>query len=294
MDKLTKTLLPIPSYPRMQVLKISVIHTHVVERLDSANKQNAHTPVHLYTLWRVWPQIYTLMSITPVTVYILVYTGVQNTCAVFHPPHNMYKCTHASTPGTTARQRLREKLMQMQEVLHFSSDRHNQPHCTSNHTIATTHRAWLMAKNTGSMQNNQKTTAAHHTVATARRPNNTCSSALVLSQSTRTMARSGCWPRGRSLRRESHFLHFRELSVICIVSLIFKQRCHVTATLEPPLFFYFLGDAVMYLCPCPVGPSSSAVVLRKSSRPRPSTGLPRSLSLRQCLGHCLLTLVTQS
>jgi len=175
------------------------------------------------------------------------------------------------------------------------------PFDTTNHivppiivTVASARHAWLLAKKWSS-QNNQKPTAPHHTFTTTRRrPNNTRASALVLSQCIWSMARSGCWPRGRSLRRESNFLHFRELSVICIVSLIFKQRCHVTATLEPPLFFYFLGDAAMYLCPCPVGPSSSAVVLRKSSRPRPSTGLPRSLSLRQCLGHCLLTLVTQS
>ena len=38
----------------------------------------------------------------------------------FHPPHNMYICTHASTPGTTAWQRLREKLMQLPGALHVS------------------------------------------------------------------------------------------------------------------------------------------------------------------------------
>ena len=46
----------------------------------------------------------------------------------------------------------------------------------------------------------------------------------------------------------------------------------------PPLFCFFLPDAAMYLGPRPVEPMSTAVVLCKSSRARPSTGLPRSLS----------------
>jgi len=37
----------------------------------------------------------------------------------------MYICTHASTPGTTARQRTREELMQTQEALHVSFVRRN-------------------------------------------------------------------------------------------------------------------------------------------------------------------------
>ena len=42
-----------------------VIHTHVVERLDSTNKQNAHTRVHMYTTWKVWLQVYTVVLTTP-------------------------------------------------------------------------------------------------------------------------------------------------------------------------------------------------------------------------------------
>ena len=38
----------------------------------------------------------------------------------------MYICTHASTPGTTARQRAREELMQTQEALYVSFVRRNQ------------------------------------------------------------------------------------------------------------------------------------------------------------------------
>jgi len=40
-------------------------------------------------------------------------------------------------------------------------------------------------------------TAAHHTITTARRPDHTRSSALVRSQSIRSMAGSGCWPQRR-------------------------------------------------------------------------------------------------
>jgi len=61
------------------------------------------------------------MSIIPVIVYILVCIGVQNTGAVFHSPHNMYTCIHTSMTGTTARQRLREELMQIKEALYVSS-----------------------------------------------------------------------------------------------------------------------------------------------------------------------------
>ena len=38
----------------------------------------------------------------------------------------MYLCTHASTPGTTARQRPCEELIQTQEALHVSFVRRNQ------------------------------------------------------------------------------------------------------------------------------------------------------------------------
>ena len=40
--------------------------------------------------------------------------------------YKMYICTHASTPGTTARRRPCKELMQMQEALHVSFVRRNQ------------------------------------------------------------------------------------------------------------------------------------------------------------------------
>ena len=62
-------------------------------------------------------------------VYTCLHWHIQHlSSAVFHPPHNMYICTHASTPGTTVRQQLCEKLMQMQEVLHAPSVQRTQSH----------------------------------------------------------------------------------------------------------------------------------------------------------------------
>jgi len=51
----------------MQVLKLKtpVVHTHVVEKLDSTNKQNAHSRVHMYTLRQVWSQVYTFLFLQP-------------------------------------------------------------------------------------------------------------------------------------------------------------------------------------------------------------------------------------
>jgi hypothetical protein len=40
----------------------------------------------------------------------------------------MYMCTHASTPGTTVPQQLREKLMQVPKTLQFSPVQRDQPH----------------------------------------------------------------------------------------------------------------------------------------------------------------------
>ena len=99
-----KTPLPSPSYPRMQVLQTPVIHTHVVEKLNSTNKPIAHTPVHMYFLRRTRSQINTLMSRAPVTVSMLVCNGLYYTCLVR---------TQASMPVITAQQRLREELMKM-------------------------------------------------------------------------------------------------------------------------------------------------------------------------------------
>ena len=59
--------------------------------------------------------------------YIYIYTcpHTYTHTHIYTHTYQMYICTHASTPGTTARQRLREELMQTQEALHVSFVRRN-------------------------------------------------------------------------------------------------------------------------------------------------------------------------
>ena len=45
---------------------------------------------------------------------------------IYTHTYKRYICTHASTPGTTARQQTREELMQTQGALHVSFVRRNQ------------------------------------------------------------------------------------------------------------------------------------------------------------------------
>jgi len=86
--------------------KTPMIHTHVVERLHSTNKQNVPTRVHMHTPLWVLSQVYTIVSTTPVSVYILVCIGVQNTCLVQFPPTpqhvHMYTRKHAWNDSASA------------------------------------------------------------------------------------------------------------------------------------------------------------------------------------------------
>ena len=73
--------------------------------------------------------IYYSVNNTGPCVYTCLFRHIAHMSgAIFHPPHDMYTCTHVSTPGTTARQRLREKLMQSPETPHVSSVQHDQIH----------------------------------------------------------------------------------------------------------------------------------------------------------------------
>ena len=57
-----------------------------------------------------------------------------HTYTYIHSQIQMYICTHASTPGTTARQQPCEELMQTQEALHVSFVRRNQTACSISNT----------------------------------------------------------------------------------------------------------------------------------------------------------------
>ena len=76
--------------------KTHVIHTHVIERLDSTNKQNAHTRVHMYTPWWVWSQVYTVVSRTPVPVLYLSALAYQTSVWCSLPPTPQHVHMHAS------------------------------------------------------------------------------------------------------------------------------------------------------------------------------------------------------
>jgi len=49
-----------------------VIHAHVVERLDSTNKQNAPTRVHMYTHTRAYINVYVYIN-TDIHVYVYIH-----------------------------------------------------------------------------------------------------------------------------------------------------------------------------------------------------------------------------
>jgi len=78
-------------------------HTHVYKRIDV----QIHTHMHIHTNIHVHTH-----------THIHIYAHTHTKCT--------YE-THASTPGTTARQRTCEEPLQAKETLHFSFVRHYQP-----------------------------------------------------------------------------------------------------------------------------------------------------------------------
>jgi len=82
-----------------------------------------HTRTHAHVYKRIDVQIHTHMHIH---TYIHVCTHTH----IHIYAHTHTKCTyetHASTPGTTARQRTCKERLQTKEALHFSFVRRNQP-----------------------------------------------------------------------------------------------------------------------------------------------------------------------
>ena len=108
----------------------------------------------MYTLRRVWSQIHTLVSRTPVTVHILVCTGVPNTCLVQFRTHPT-TYTHAHLQARLERRRgsdCARSWRRCKEALHVSFVRR------------------LFTENEGSMQSDPKLAAFHHTVPTVPLP----------------------------------------------------------------------------------------------------------------------------
>jgi len=73
-----------PPHTRAGVEKTPVIHAHVVERLDSTNKLNAPTRVHMYTHTRVYINVYAYIY-TDTHIYIYIH---------IHMHLYTHTCTH--------------------------------------------------------------------------------------------------------------------------------------------------------------------------------------------------------
>jgi len=86
-----------------------------------------HKHVYTYIYTCIYMHVYTL-TYTHADIYIYACSYTLIHTHIYAYAHNMYICTHASTPGMTALQRLRQELMQTPEAPHVSFIRRNQPH----------------------------------------------------------------------------------------------------------------------------------------------------------------------
>ena len=128
-----------------------------------------HTYTYTHTHAYMYIYIYTCL-------YIYIHTHI------YTHTHDMYICTHASMPGTTAWQRLRSKpdLKPGGSILVLAR-------CN----LEGSHLPWpaaqllvLEERQISAEHWQPQPTAAHHTVTTARPPDYTRSSVLVRNQST--------------------------------------------------------------------------------------------------------------
>jgi len=91
-----KIPLPVPSHTRMQVFKNTcdtLRHTHVVERLDSTNKQNTPTWVHMHTHTRVYIHVYAyIYTHTRTYIYIHIHVHIYT-----HSCTHIYTCMYMHT-----------------------------------------------------------------------------------------------------------------------------------------------------------------------------------------------------
>jgi len=89
-----------------------------------------HIHIHMYINAYIYIYIHTCIYIH---IYMSAHIHTYTHTHICTHTYKMYICTHASTPGTTVRQRTCEELMQTQEALHVSFVRRNQTaYSTSN------------------------------------------------------------------------------------------------------------------------------------------------------------------
>jgi len=112
------------------------IHMHTNTHAHAWHRPHAEAPILRLTIYaQIWIHIHIHMCINAY-IYIIIHTCTYiyiYTCPhtyththIYTHTYKMYICTHASTPGMTARQQTREELMQTQGALHVSFVRRNQ------------------------------------------------------------------------------------------------------------------------------------------------------------------------
>jgi len=82
-----------------------------------------HIRIHMCIHAYIYIYIHTC---TYIHIYMSTHIHTYTHTHIHTHTYKMYICTHASTPGTTARQRTREELMQTKGALHVSFVRRNQ------------------------------------------------------------------------------------------------------------------------------------------------------------------------
>ena len=158
--------------------------------------------MHMYTY--TYTHAYTYIYTCPYT-YIHIHKYIH----IF----NMYICTHASTPGTTAQQQLHEKpdltprnsallLLVRTEIQRGVTRRSEQFSCPIHEERRVS-------------EEQPQLTAVHRTITTARRLDHIYFSALVRSRSTQFMAHPSC-QLGRAPPKRGHFSAILAGFLLCI------------------------------------------------------------------------------
>ena len=135
---------------------------------------HTHTYTHVYTCIRIRIHIHMHICIyTYSCLYIYIHTHI------YTHTHDMYICTHACMPGTTAWQRLCEKpdLQLAHLPVRCNPEGSHLPWPAAQLLV-------LEERRISAEHWQPQLTAAHNTVTTARPPDYTRSSVLVRNQST--------------------------------------------------------------------------------------------------------------
>ena len=100
MNKLKQTPLPIPPHTRMQVLRNTCDTRACSREMDSTNKQNAPTRVHIYTHTRAHINVYAYMY-TDIHIYIYIHIHMLyiHTCTHIYIRMHMHTYVQIENPS---------------------------------------------------------------------------------------------------------------------------------------------------------------------------------------------------